>query len=292
MVPGAAAPATRCLTPEVWGAGVAVTYAVRLAGPDSTPLRLLTFNCLWRGDARDRLAVLGRWLDQSDVQVACLQEVVTRRRVALLRSLAPSFTHTAYRPFGFGVMGGLVTLSRMPVLGQRYVVYRRRGRWRNQGRSDRLIRKGLLQTELEVSGRRLVVVNTHLLANYDEDWSPGSDYAEQEHAELGQLADVVAGVDAAVPLVVTGDLNVPSETWLFDGFLRRTGLRDAFDGRGEPTCWPVPSGCSRFDIDHVLVRGPAEVAADLCFREPVPLAAGRRLPLSDHLGILATLWLG
>lgn len=255
-------------------------------------MRLLTFNCLWRGDAEARLTVLGRWLERSDVDVACLQEVVLRRRVALLRSLAPSFTQVAYRPFWIGVLGGLVTLSRWPVVDQRYVVYKRLGRWRNAGRSDRLIRKGFLLTELDAAGRRLVVVNTHLVANYDGDWSRGNDYAGLEHAELGQLAEAVGGVDPPAALVVAGDLNVPSGTWLFDDFLRRTGLRDAFDGRGGPTWRPAPASDSQHDIDHVLVRGPVDVSAELRWREPVRLDDGRTVPLSDHLGIAATLELG
>jgi hypothetical protein len=32
-----------------------------------------------------------------------------------------------------------------------------------------------------------------------------------------------------------------------------------------------------------------DVTAELRFREPVELAGGRRVPLSDHLGIAATL---
>jgi hypothetical protein len=39
----------------------------------------------------------------------------------------------------------------------------------------------------------------------------------------------------------------------------------------------------------VLVRGCTAVSAELCFREPVQLADGRRVPVSDHLGIAATL---
>jgi endonuclease/exonuclease/phosphatase family metal-dependent hydrolase len=260
--------------------------------PSPLLIRLLTFNCLWWGDAEARLAVLGRRLERSDVDVACLQEVVLRRRVALLRSLAPSFGHVVHRPFVIGVLGGLVTLSRWPVVARRYVVYRRLGRWRNAGRSDRLIRKGFLVTELDADGRRLVVVNTHLAANYDGDWSPGNDYAGLEHAELSQLAEAVAGVDPAAALVVAGDLNVPSGTWLFDDFLGRSELRDAFGGAGEPTCRPAPADGSRYDIDHVLVRGPVDVAAELVWREPVRLADGRDLPLSDHLGIAATLTIG
>jgi endonuclease/exonuclease/phosphatase family metal-dependent hydrolase len=272
------------------------TILFGLARPDATQLRLLTFNCLWRGDVRARLGVLGRWLEGSDVDVACLQEVVSRRRVALLRSLTPSFGHAVFQPLGplgVGVRGGLVMLSRRPVVGQRFAVYRHRGRWYDAGRSDRLIRKGLQLVELDVGGRRLVVVNTHLLANYDGDWSTGNDYAAQEHAELEQVADALADVDMARPLVVTGDLNVPSGTWLMDGFVRRTGLRDAFDGRGEPTWRPTRADSVPYDIDHVLVRGPVDVvSAELRFRDLVRLADGRSVPLSDHLGIAATLHLG
>lgn len=258
-------------------------------------VRLLTYNTLWRPDARARLGVLGRWLERSDVDVACFQEVVSRRRVALLRSLAPSFPHVVWRPFGpfgLGVRGGLVILSRLPVLSHRSAVYELRGRWRDAGRSDRVIRKGLLLAELDAGGDRLTLVNTHLLANYAADWSEGNGFARQEHAELQQLANELEGTPPDRPLVVTGDLNVPSETWLLDAFLRRTGLRDAFDCRGEPTCRPSPSDGSRYDIDHVLVRGPVDVSAELCFREPVVLPDGRTVPLSDHLGIAASLQVG
>lgn len=222
--------------------------------------------------------------------MVCLQEVVFRGRVGLLRSLAPSYVHAVHRPLGFGVLGGLVTLSRLPVASQRYVVFRTHGRWWNNGWSDTLIRKGFLVTEIEVGARRVTVVNTHLAANYDGDWSPGNRYARLEHVELGQLADAVAGVEPDQPLVVAGDLNVPSGSWLLDEFVRRTGLRDVPSGPG-PTWRPAPAG-SDYVIDHVLVRGPIDATAELRFREPVRLAGGRSVPLSDHLGIAAALRLG
>jgi len=223
--------------------------------------------------------------------VACLQEVVFRRRVALLRSLAPSYANVAHRPFAIVALGGLVTLSRWPIVEQRFVIYRTRGFWWNAV-SDRVIRKGLLLTELDVFGRRVIVINTHLLANYAADWSPESSYAQLEDRQLQQLADVVDGLDPGLPLVVAGDLNVPSGTWLADRFVRRTGLRDAFDGRGARTWRPAPTEGPQNDIDHVLVRGPVEVSARLCFQDDVRLADGRTMPISDHLGISASLRLG
>lgn len=217
--------------------------------------------------------------------MVCLQEVIVRRRVGLLRALAPSFPHVVHRPFSVGVLGGLVTLSRRPVTGRRFAAYRRLGRWWNAGWSDRVIRKGYLVSELEVGGRPIVVVNTHLAANYGGDWSPENDYARIEAAELGQLADAVAAQDPDLPLVVAGDLNVPAGTWLFDDFVRRTGLRGALDGAG-PTWRPASPDSGA--IDHVLVRGVAVEAAELSFRDPVPLADGRLVPVSDHLGITVT----
>jgi endonuclease/exonuclease/phosphatase family metal-dependent hydrolase len=218
--------------------------------------------------------------------VVCLQEVIVRRRIALLRSLAPSFPHVAHRPFGIAVLGGLVTLSRWPVVSQRYAVFRRLGRWWNLGWSDRVIRKGFLTTELDQDGRRLVVVNAHLAANYAGTWSRSNAYAVLQAAELGQLAEAVAGLDPGCPLVVAGDLNVPAGTWLFDDFVGRTGLRTSLAG-AEPTWRPADPGSGA--IDHVLLRGCTVVSAELCLRDPVRLADGRRVPVSDHLGIAATI---
>lgn len=252
-------------------------------------LRLLTFNTLFRGSARPRLRALGGLLDRSGLDVACLQEVVARRNLALLRAAAPSFPHAAWAPHGPLVRGGLVTLSRRPIARQRSVVYRVRGGRHLRSLSDSLIRKGVLVTELDVCGETVVVLNTHLLANYDDDWSPDNRFAVAERAELRQLAEVVAGVDGGLPLVVVGDLNVPAGSWLVDELLEATGLHDPLAGRPEPTFRFAPVA-----IDHVLVRpaGPRRVSVEarIVHREElVELPRGRAVHLSDHFGIEATI---
>lgn len=270
--------------------GITPTLAILscLGAPPPTHLRLLTLNCLWRGGAAARLAALARWLERSDLDVVCLQEVIVRRRIALLRSMAPSFGHVVHRPFGIAVLGGLVTLSRWPVASQRYAVYRRLGsRW-NLGWSDRVIRKGFLAAELDVRGRRLVVVNTHLAANYAGTWSPANGYAVLQAGQLDQLAEALAGLDPGCPLVVAGDLNVPAGAWPLDDFVGRTGLRTSLDSAG-PTWRPADQSSGA--IDHVLVRGCTVLSAELCFRDPMLLADGRRVPVSDHLGITAAIGL-
>jgi endonuclease/exonuclease/phosphatase family metal-dependent hydrolase len=224
--------------------------------------------------------------------VVCLQEVVWRRNLALLRGLATSLPHAAYRPTGPAITGGLVTLSRWPIERWRYVVYR----VRMTGpvpRIDWLVRKGLLIADVRIAGQSVTIVNTHLIANSDGDWSRTNAYARGEQAELSQLADELNGIDASTPVVVAGDLNVPRDAWLFDEFLSRAGLTDVFAGRAEPSYRPTPRFSPSQAIDHVLVRpslGHQFVTdARLVFQERVSPPDGQSIYLSDHYGIEARL---
>lgn len=183
-------------------------------------------------------------------------------------------------------------MSRWPIRQWRYETYRRRGRWNTLGFADLLIHKGFQVVRLEVDGQAMVVINTHLLANYAEDWSRDGDYALRQRDELQQLARSLATIDAGTPLVVAGDLNVPAGSWLYEDFLRAAGMRDVFDGPREPT------GRAELGhkeppqaIDHVLVRVPREwqlhTSARLVFQEELRLVTGKSGHLSDHFGIEA-----
>lgn len=248
-------------------------------------LKVLTFNCLFRGNTRARLARAAVELDRSDADVVCLQEVVWRRNVALLRALTPSFVHAAVRTWGAGVVGGLVTLSRWPIEGQRFEVYHERGWMLTIALADWLLRKGLLITWLRIRGQPVVVVNTHMLANYDEDWSSENRYASRLRLELAQLADAVRQIDPSLAVIIAGDLNTPADSALFHEFVADMGLQYA-------PCGPTLAE-PEYAIDHVLIRPPAatQVQMDtrLRFDTEVDLPDGRRSRLSDHNAVEATI---
>lgn len=248
-------------------------------------LSVLTFNTLFWGDARPRLAAIARELDRLDLDAICLQEVDFRHRLPILRSGLTGFPHLVCAPFGPFVKGGLVTLSRHPITAWRYEVYGRRGGWTNRGAADRLIQKGFLVAELDADGARVAVVNTHLLANYNGDWSPQNGFARQEAAELRQLAEAARAMDQDVLLVVAGDLNVPRGGHQAGEFLRATGLRDSLTGDVTPT---HRSGAA---IDYVIARAPEgagmEIRGRVLYDGRLPLPDGRRGHLSDHMAVEA-----
>ena len=256
-------------------------------------IRALTLNVLYRGDSRARLRALGKILREADYDVVCLQEVISPLNLALLRQVtSPSYPHSAHGGVFPAVAGGVVTVSRWPITARRYVRYPltmpvQRG-W--------LMRRGVLVTQLMIGGQRLTVMNTHLTANMDNDWSSGANrYVRAEKVELGRLAGVVRRATSTVPLLVVGDFNVPRDSSYFLDFAQAAGLRDVLAGDAEPTFRPIPTWPRPPAIDQVLVR-PSEShevtgEARLCMKDQVTLPDGRRAYLSDHFGIEADLQL-
>ena len=175
-----------------------------------------------------RYAVIGVALDTGDADVACFQEVVTWWHLRLLARQMRSFRHVSFRPSLAGPAGGLVTFSRLPVSGTAYRGFGIPPEAPGISRAARLGArlKGALVTWLARPG--LCVINTHLAANRDGDWSQGSRFYPLHRAQLAALARVVCSV--AAPAVVCGDFNVDRGSSLFGGFVTGTRLADALPG--------------------------------------------------------------
>ncbi|WP_329560942.1 endonuclease/exonuclease/phosphatase family protein [Kitasatospora sp. NBC_01266] len=250
-----------------------------------TTVRLLTFNTLFRGSARARLRALGAVLERSEYDIVCLQEVMSTRNLGALREVATSYRQVGYAPVFPMIRGGLVTLSRLPLTGRQFSLFRPA----RPVRREWVILKGALLTHHQVGDLRLTVVNTHLSANRDDDWSPQNRYTRVEAAELRQLGRVVRAAGPGTPLVVAGDFNVPRDSSTYGEFVRASGLRDALAGDREPTFRPTPRWPEPPAIDQVLFSVPpalaVEARAELVLRERVRLADGRMEYLSDHVGI-------
>jgi endonuclease/exonuclease/phosphatase family metal-dependent hydrolase len=243
-------------------------------------VRLLTFNTLMKDDVRARLRVLGALLDRSEYDVVCLQEVMYRANAMLIRRFARSYGYHAHAG-AVALEGGLMVLSRVPITGSRFVRYP----LARPVRPELLMRKGAQVVLVEAAGGTFAVVNTHLSANRDDDWSLDNPYTLVQRAELHRLAGVVSAIEASVPVVVAGDLNVPRTSPILAEFLAGAGLRDARAGDEEPTYRPTPRWPAPPALDHVLIRPSLTARTRLVFQDPVTLPGGADVYLSDHYGI-------
>jgi endonuclease/exonuclease/phosphatase (EEP) superfamily protein YafD len=141
------------------------------------------------------------------------------------------------------------------------------------------------------AGLSMVVINTHILANYVGDWERHGLYSQVEAKQLGQLAETVRRQSKDSIIIVVGDFNIPRGSKLYQDFLANSGLSDPLAGDTRPTL-RLPRGIPArfsFPIDYVLTRMPEtcplKIDCDLCFSSKYWIDRRHQDYLSDHHGI-------
>ena len=254
----------------------------------------------------ERLAALPEALAEVEADVVCLQEVFRKpHRAYLAASLEAPYPFAAgLRSPGMPLGRGLMVLSRHPIDSARLIEFRA------AFAEERLaIRKGMLDCVVRLPDLgRCRVINVHL-AGGGLFGHPESVRAED--LQRRQIAELLrrAGEPGPDVTIIAGDFNCGPHSSLAN-YLQvvEAGFRDAFaaaptgaaaardvtwapanpliTGQGERALPPQR-------IDHVFLSrdgadrcrlGPARIV----LRDaPVRLAHGRRVPVSDHYGLLA-----
>ncbi len=264
---------------------------------------ILTLNCFGvpMPSTRRRLFALSRVLNDLDADVVCLQEVQANPYRRLLLKACTGYLYHSYRSFVHAPKGGLLTLSRHPIHQSRFTLYNERGLWYTPAIADWILHKGILVSHIQYGDLPIVVMNTHLTANYTGDWSPANRFALHEWEQLQQLAGLVHTQPEECLVLVTGDFNIPRGSWLSEQFLAKSGLTDALAGDLRPTFRPLSGMPARYaaPIDFILFRAPDSIKGSLTiesclmFEEKHQAEGGQRFYLSDHKGIkLRLLWQG
>jgi endonuclease/exonuclease/phosphatase family metal-dependent hydrolase len=280
--------------------------------------RLLTINLgllgvgmsgLWRlpidSELKRRLAAAPDLLSAIDADVIALQEVYAPAdRQFLIRAMAARYPYSAGSPKALSLVGnGLMVLSRFPILHSEFVLCEGAPPW------TRLVwKQGLLGVDLDlpVVGRTRLI-NVHLAASVPFGHSGSMASEANRNREIVQLVSVASAGDPAA--ILAGDFNNSPEIHSnhYDRIIA-AGYVDAFVAAREPAganagiTWDAANPLNargRFRnspsqrIDHVFVSQASSltpVSAQLVLQESIiPTPSGRRIPLSDHYGMLATL---
>lgn len=217
------------------------------AGPARARLRVMSYN-IHVGVGMDKRQDLGRIAEvirRHRADVVGLQEVdrgVERtgrvdeiKELARLTGMDYAFAHNLdYQ----GGQYGVAVLSRFPILA---IDHRRYANRRERER------RGFIRVEVEVAGRRLNFVTTHL----DYQWREGRLFETEQL--LAALADVRG------PLVVTGDFNEEPGVGCYE-LMREAGFADAW-ARETAAGLTYPADKPAKRIDYVFHRGLGDAAA-------------------------------
>jgi endonuclease/exonuclease/phosphatase family metal-dependent hydrolase len=228
--------------PFVYALLLAVTAAPRLnaAGPPRVRLYVMSYN-IHVGIGMDKkldLARIAEVIRRARADIVGLQEVdrgVERtgrvdeiKELARLTGMDYAFAHNLdYQ----GGQYGVAVLSRYPILAIDH--------WRYANRRERE-RRGFIRVEVEVEGRRLNFVTTHL----DYQFEDGRLF------ETEQLLKALA--DVRGPLVVAGDFNEEPRGGACEMMLK-AGFKDAWTQDAAGLTYPADQPTKR--IDYVYHRG-------------------------------------
>lgn len=150
----------------------------------------------------------------------------------------------------FVIRGGVVALSKYPIVEQRAHVYQNSlyGSW------DYMANKGFVYIKIEKEGRPFHLVGTHLQATHD------GDTAEEHQVRLGQLGEIHSfinglSIPASEPVIIGGDMNVEwSKQNEIQDMLQTSHATMQFDASGPGSFdatsnWHTRANAYYFDYD-------------------------------------------
>jgi endonuclease/exonuclease/phosphatase family metal-dependent hydrolase len=140
---------------------------------------------------------------------------------------------------------------------------------------------------VDLAGLGVSIVNTHLTANRDGDWSPGNRFFAFQRAQLRRFNATLRRWNPPRLTIITGDFNIASGSEHYPLIIDYGARQDTFAGSDPVTFHAtfLAPGEPAHRIDYLLLTGPATVlTAATRFAEPVSVA-GTPFYLSDHVAL-------
>jgi endonuclease/exonuclease/phosphatase family metal-dependent hydrolase len=183
---------------------------------DQNEVTLLTLNTwglpVWYGKSTDakRYDAVVDALNASQANIICLQETfhpkLRNKLAASLDTLYKSFTdilcnRTVHKIVKMDCHGGLITYSKYPIVDEKFYVYPMDSHY---SIIEETGRKGFLFTTININGKAINVVNTHLYSGSDA-------HAEEQRLKQAKYMDSILVTIPAYnlyPTILSGDMNI------------------------------------------------------------------------------------
>jgi endonuclease/exonuclease/phosphatase family metal-dependent hydrolase len=256
-------------------------------------ISILSFNCFGTPQSTSwsiRFKKLIKEINRYKPDILLLQEVISKRqREFLVRHLDDYKYCSPKHSNQFKRKGGLFTLSKFPLNDYAFHKFNRQGPIIGiLPVADRVLRKGFESFKVDVDGKTVHVINTHLYANYKNKVHEIRVMLYQ----LTQLYKFIAMIPQDDVLLVGGDFNVKSKSELYYGFLEATDLHDPLHETTEMTYISknlnktihtsnIDSKIDYFFAKNININ---KISQEIIFKKPFR-DRGKNHHISDHFGL-------
>jgi endonuclease/exonuclease/phosphatase family metal-dependent hydrolase len=260
---------------------------------------LLDFNTLgtpvFARDITKRYKKITEIIDESQIDVVCLQEVSTYYHLSLLKKYIRTYPFLYKQNYVYGPRGGLVILSKMPLEDITYINFASLGSLKNLSFYTHLIKNGILSAKIE--GHPVQILNTHLVTDWEFEWSPQNLYYNTVQTQVREvIKHVMHLTKKGQSVLLMGDFNMKKHSLLYDELIEKTKMKDIFEKETSPTYFIERldykfKGKTSERIDFIFVKEEkAKVKATPrghMMDKQERLINGKLSYLSDHIGLRA-----
>lgn len=260
---------------------------------------LLDFNTfgtpVFARDITKRYNKIAKIIDESQIDIVCLQEVSTYYHLSLIKKYIKTYPYLYHKKYIYGPRGGLIILSKMPLEDISYHDFSNLGSLKNLSFYTHLIKNGILKAKIK--GYPLYILNTHLVTDWEFEWSPQNHYYVTVQTQVREVIKQVKHliVDKKSVLLM-GDFNMKKHSKLYEELIAETTMSDVFHKETTPTYFHERldykfQGKTSQRIDFLFVKEEkAKIRVSNpkhMFNEKVKLENGSMSYLSDHIGLRA-----
>ncbi len=173
---------------------------------------------------RERMRAIGTALPDLDVDLIAFQEVWTgaSRSTLITDAARAGYTHSWHKPEVFGG-SGLLVVSRLPFREVHFEPFVARGFAERIQHMDYYSGKGFVFITVETAEGPIVLLDTHLHANYALPGEP-DDYVGVRAAQIIQISSAIAQLTD--PVIAVGDFNLVESEDAYRMLLGLSGLTD------------------------------------------------------------------
>jgi endonuclease/exonuclease/phosphatase family metal-dependent hydrolase len=255
-------------------------------------IKIITINCFdtplsLKRSARIKHLISELILFKADV--ICFQELIFLKRV---RRISKIFEDTGYHTFftpGKRLnRGGLLIVSRYPIISSEYVKFKSQATPFSFQLTDRLLRKGYQKIIVDIDGKTFSIINTHLVSLYKRV------SGKENIILLKQFLEFLNGIkEEKERAIVAGDFNMALSENLYKELQEKTNLYDPLRGENLVTVSKCNTQRKNFykirndtRLDYILLSKDLKTVNQRIILDGLHTIRGKKINLSDHFGLM------
>lgn len=255
-------------------------------------LNIITLNCFDSPLLLKRKARIDRLISELvsyRADIYCFQELIFLKRAKRISKIFEKLGYYSFFTPGKRLnKGGLLFVSKYPIQKSEYIKFKNQATPFSFQLTDRFLKKGYQKNELVIEGKKITVINTHLVSLYK------TISAKEKRVLLNQYKELLDDLNKIKnKTIVAGDFNISFTEKMYQELEEKTNLFDPFRNENIITVSKDNTQRKHFykikkdtRLDYVLLSNDSKMLNFKVILKDLYRLNRKNINLSDHYGLM------